>query len=296
MEGLWARGDRRLGRLLIAAYNKGCKFDGWSDRFQYHLWEESFEETHIDPDFYTSRPRDVCEPLPWDHIDTRVSKSFLIEEWEHALDQALTDDCRLSDCNHCGVCDFEEIELKTYEAFKKENSKYLQAVAEKPAMFKKVYVYYSKQNQAKYFGHLEMVNIFLRALRRAQIPVKFTEGFHPKAKISFDDPLPVGMESQEERFMLTVSDFVKPHTIIEHLNAHLPEGLWVHHCQPVPLTSNQNADQVNYYRVRLQESAFEVRKIERFSAQLRCNFFAFESKRKVEKYRFKGYGYEYQIT
>jgi radical SAM family uncharacterized protein len=81
VEGIWARGDRRLNDLLITAYQKGCRFDGWTDKFKYDLWQEAFAAQGIDPDFYTARRRDVREPLPWDHIDTQVSKEFLQDEW-----------------------------------------------------------------------------------------------------------------------------------------------------------------------------------------------------------------------
>ena len=64
LEGVWARGDRRLSRLLVTAYNKGCKFDGWSDHFRFDLWENAFDAEGVDPDFYTTRTRDVCERCP----------------------------------------------------------------------------------------------------------------------------------------------------------------------------------------------------------------------------------------
>ena len=76
LEGLWARGDRRLSRLLEIAYGKGCCFDGWSDQFQYPLWESALEEAGVDISYYTTRKRTFDEPLPWDHIDTGVSKNF----------------------------------------------------------------------------------------------------------------------------------------------------------------------------------------------------------------------------
>ena len=76
LEGVWARGNRKLSRLLLAAYHKGCRFDGWSDQFRHELWRSAFEEQGVDPDFFTVRERDLCEPLPWDHIHTQVTKSF----------------------------------------------------------------------------------------------------------------------------------------------------------------------------------------------------------------------------
>ena len=94
LEGLWSRGDRRLSLLLVAAYKKGCKFDGWSDKFQYKLWEEACSDTGVEMDFYTTRTRNMAEPLPWDHIDIKVKKDFLDGDevalssaLDHAIDQ-----------------------------------------------------------------------------------------------------------------------------------------------------------------------------------------------------------------
>ncbi len=118
VEGLFARGDRRLGGLLVDAYKKGCKFDGWGDRFQYSLWEKAFFDEGVDVDCYTTRSRDVTDRLPWDHIDIGVTKEFLKLEWKKARRGEHTPDCRLGDCNACGVCDFETIEPKLFEAGK----------------------------------------------------------------------------------------------------------------------------------------------------------------------------------
>ena len=264
LEGLWARGDRRLSRLLIAAYNKGCKFDGWSDRFNYPAWEAALAETGVSPDFFTIRKRDVSEPLPWDHIDSRVDKSFLSREWENALGNKFTADCRLEDCNQCGVCDFEKIDVKTYRAFKKELARHAGAGLDKDAPFKKLSVYYSKLDRAKYFGHLETVNIFLRALRRAKIPVKYSQGFHPKPKIAFDDPLPIGIESHQELFTLAVADVVKPTAVLEGLNAHLPEGLHIHDCHLAPLKSRAQPANSSVYQIAIPGYDFDTDKLASF--------------------------------
>ena len=265
LEGLWARGDRRLYRLLITAYNKGCKFDGWSDKFRYHLWEETLAAEGLDPDFYISRVRDVCEPLPWDHIDTRINKSYLKDEWEKAHEGRLTEDCRQGLCNQCGVCDFEEIELKTIHSPSQEIAHPPATTADNITAYKKVRVYYSKQDQAKFFGHLEMVNVFLRALRRARLPVKFSEGFHPKAKISFDDPLPIGLESQEEYFTLTVTEIVKPSNLVRRLNAHLPDGLVVRRCEHAPQKAVKTASHQTSYLVSLQNQIFNEEDLSSFN-------------------------------
>ncbi len=195
LEGLLARGDRQLSNLLVSAYNKGCKFDGWSDKFKYKIWKESFYDTGVDIDFYTTRTRSLEEPLPWDHIDSRVTKGFLKKEYKKSLKTETTTDCRISDCTGCGVCDFELIEPKVYEQCNKESKKYFSGGEKKYKFYKQIKVSYAKQDQAKYFGHLELVKIFSRAIRRAKIPVKFSEGFHPKPKISFEDTLPLGLDS-----------------------------------------------------------------------------------------------------
>jgi radical SAM family uncharacterized protein/radical SAM-linked protein len=265
IEGVWARGDRKLGRLLVAAYNKGCKFDGWSDHFQFDLWESAFDEEGVDPDFYTTRARDVCEPLPWDHINTQLTKTFLSDEWENAQQGVYTADCRVDDCNQCGVCDFEQIKPLTHQALADNIDIARRSNIEKQTTYKKLSVFYSKQDAAKYFGHLELVNIFLRALKRADIEVKFSEGFHPKPKVSFDNPLPVGIESLKERFIVTVPDHIRPQAVMDGLNAHLPAGLLITDCQLAPKKTPATRHQRIRYQVVLKEDLFDEAKLNAFN-------------------------------
>ena len=273
VEGLFARGDRRLSGLLVDAYKKGCKFDGWGDRFQYPLWGKAFFDQRVDVDSYTTRPRDVTDQLPWDHIDIGVTKEFLKLEWKKARRGEHTPDCRRGDCNACGVCDFETIEPKLFEAGKEEPGQDIvneflynkgDAAGKKAGFYTKVRVSYSKQGQAKYFGHLELVNIFLRALRRAGILMKFTEGFHPMPKVSFDDPLPIGMESLNESLDLVVCGSVKPNAMITALNNHLPEGLLVKDCQISPSKPAIRQQKSAAYLVELKEGCFDKQKLNDF--------------------------------
>jgi radical SAM-linked protein len=265
LEGVWARGDRRLGRVLVTAYNKGCKFDGWSDHFRFDLWESAFDEEGVDPDFYTTRARDVCEPLPWDLINTQLTKAFLTDEWESAHQGGYTADCRVNDCNQCGVCDFEQIEPRTHHALVDNIGKTRPSNAEKQTTYKKLCIFYTKQDAAKYFGHLELVNIFLRALKRADIAVKFSEGFHPKPKVSFDNPLPVGIESLKERFIVTVPDHIEPQAVLDGLNAHLPAGIMITHCQLAPKKTPAKSHQRIRYRVALKEDLFDEARLNAFN-------------------------------
>jgi radical SAM family uncharacterized protein/radical SAM-linked protein len=247
LEGVWARGDRRLGRVLRAAHRRGCRFDGWGDQLDLGAWTAAFSEAGIDPGFYTARRRDPGEPLPWDHIDTRVANDFLRTEWEKALAGLTTADCRYAGCSACGSCDFNTIEPKLHRETASPQSQNPQAIVMPAAAFKKIYVSYAKMGPARFFGHLELVNVFLRALRRARIPVKFSEGFHPKPKVAFNNPLPTGYESEDERVILTVPREVTPSALQEGLNAHLPEGLFVRNCSDdIPAPSACSTFQVSF--------------------------------------------------
>ncbi|MBO5420898.1 MAG: TIGR03960 family B12-binding radical SAM protein [Clostridia bacterium] len=101
MEGVLARGDRRLAKVIELAWKKGCKFDSWDDQFRYDKWMEAFEEAGLDPKFYANRRRDFDEILPWDHLDYGISKKFLINENKKAHESITTPHCRIQ-CAGCG--------------------------------------------------------------------------------------------------------------------------------------------------------------------------------------------------
>lgn len=101
-EAVFARGDRRCGRLLYEAFRAGCKFDGWTEHFRPEAWEIAFERSGIDKDFYTTRKREFDEILPWDIIDSGISKRFLINEAQKAVKEEITPDCR-NGCTGCGM-------------------------------------------------------------------------------------------------------------------------------------------------------------------------------------------------
>jgi radical SAM family uncharacterized protein len=103
LEGIMARGDRRLSRAILAAWQNGAQFDGWGEQFNFELWMEAFRMTKIDPGFYT-RERSGEEILPWSHIDGGVSLEFLAAENQKADQELPTPDCRNDLCTNCGVC------------------------------------------------------------------------------------------------------------------------------------------------------------------------------------------------
>lgn len=111
VEAVFARGDRRLVKTLIAAHKLGAKMDGWSEHFKYDIWENAFKESGIDPAFYANRDRNTNELLPWDIINCGVDKDFLEKEWERAIKEEITEDCRVS-CKDCGVNDYTKCEME----------------------------------------------------------------------------------------------------------------------------------------------------------------------------------------
>ncbi len=110
MEGIFARGDRKLCEPILKAYKKGCIFDAWGEYYKHDVWMETFEECGIDTGFYTTRERDINEIFPWDFIDCGVSKEFLKREWlkatQNTLDEKVTPNCK-QQCNACGAARFK---------------------------------------------------------------------------------------------------------------------------------------------------------------------------------------------
>ena len=104
LEGVLARGDRKLSKLIYEAWKHGAKFDGWTDQFNVQYWQKAFEVTGIDAAFYNERNRSINESLPWEHTTPGVSREFLLHENEKALQGKLTGDCRRGVCNACGIC------------------------------------------------------------------------------------------------------------------------------------------------------------------------------------------------
>ena len=105
LEGVFARGDRRIGQVIEEAYRLGCLYDSWTETFDNEKWMQAFENTGIDPEFYTLRERETSELLPWDFIEIGVTKKFLEREWQRAKEGVVTPNCRES-CSGCGAATF----------------------------------------------------------------------------------------------------------------------------------------------------------------------------------------------
>jgi radical SAM-linked protein len=224
LEGVFSRGDRRLAEVLLRAQQLGCRFDGWSEQLRSELWQQAFAEAGVDPAFYGQRQRDLGEILPWSHLDCGVTKEYLWEEYRRSLAEIATLDCRTQGCTKCGVCDHEIIKIHLHQgvAAEQSNTTELQEETEGSWCYQLVF---AKTGSARFIGHLEMVTVFQRAMRRAQLPLAYSQGYRPKPRMSFGDALPIGLESLTEPMEVTLLQPVSPVKLVRRLNRELPSGL-----------------------------------------------------------------------
>jgi len=240
LEGVFARGDRRLGAALEEAYRRGCRFDGWTEYLRFDLWEKAFDATGIDPDTYLRGPATVEAPLPWDWIDTGIKKTFLYEEHHRALGGVASPLQCNGRCADCRVC----------EPWKTAASTPRMAVDTAPLPLttgapdisgrasrgvQRVRIRYSKEPPAVFLSHLETMTVFQRALRRANLPVSYSQGLHPHPRVSFGQALAVGIESLCEYLDIFFEGGVDPPYAMEMLNSQLPEGLRVLEAKAIDL-------------------------------------------------------------
>ncbi|MBI5587085.1 MAG: TIGR03960 family B12-binding radical SAM protein [Deltaproteobacteria bacterium] len=254
LEGVFSRGDRRLSVVLLKAFRKGCRFDGWSEHFSFTPWEASFSESGIAPAFYTGRRRPFDEVFPWDHLNTGVTKTFLEKEYERALLLSRTPDCKVDICSNCGVCDHRVVKnrpAESMDAFKERETR--AKAAEGPHY--KVRLRFSKTGELRFLSHLELINAMTRAIKRAGLPLRYSQGFHPLPKVSFASSLPVGLESLEEYMDVELNmdgGMLAPGAIVERLNGRLPEGLKFHGGEVIPLKLAQPSAMINEYLIFLK--------------------------------------------
>lgn len=286
LEGLWARGDRRLLPLLVTAWKKGCRFDGWSDHFRFDRWREAMEETGVDIDFFTTRRRTLDEPLPWDHIDINVSREFLQEEYQRAMGGTSTPDCRWGDCNDCGACDFERLAPVVggkYEPIETNAEKSDDSGRGRH----RIRIDYAKTGDARHFGHLEMVSIFIRAMRRAGLSINYSEGFHPKPRLVLGDPLPVGMESEKETLDVRLEGDLRISEAVAAIDKELPPGLRILGARRVPEKAPLRKRAVSVYRVSLSEGGFDKDRLEAFESASEWTVTRRTAKGKLKKINLK---------
>ncbi len=242
VECILGRGDRRLNRVIFNAWQNGARFDGWDESFKYEIWRKAFTVNNLQMDFYTREiPSEL--PLPWEHIDKGVTRHFLERERKNAYEEVTIIDCKDGTCFGCGIqrkngfrefaecytnLDLHQINDGKGQSKTPEKSRDVpNTEVRKESIKKKVFrLRFSKEGYARYLGHLDVMRAFDRACRQAGVPVLYSEGYNPRPKMSFGQPLALGYSSEAEFADFEIDSRYKGHLMAD-LNPRLPEGLQV---------------------------------------------------------------------
>ena len=235
MEAVFSRADGSSSALLEEAWKLGCRFDGWSEHFNFDGWLAAAKKTGMNLNDYASRTLNTDEDLPWAFIDTGVTENFLKREYQRALQEEITPDCR-EECCACGLECKVVSSQKSVVRRKRTNTiepltSSLSPITHNPSpvtrnpLLSKLRVTFSKSGLLRYLSHHELMTSLLRALRRARIPVAYSSGFHPNPKISFGPALAVGVEGAKELFDIELTALMSPSDFLTSMNAQLPAGL-----------------------------------------------------------------------
>ncbi|NUN98389.1 MAG: TIGR03960 family B12-binding radical SAM protein [Candidatus Omnitrophica bacterium] len=237
LEGIMARGDRRVGKAILRAWELGCRFDDWRETFHFDRWMRAFEETGIDIAFYNQRERGKDEVFPWELVSCGVERSYFWLEWTRAMKEKATYDCRdRRGCTLCGICT-ETYRHDLYPAETLEGGPSLVDLAswlstgksedqaeaagsdahqdlcalksselepernEAPPQevaVRTLRLRFSKTGPARWLSQLDLQRVLVQTFRRAELPLATSAGFNPRAQLSFAMALPVGTEAYSE--------------------------------------------------------------------------------------------------
>jgi radical SAM family uncharacterized protein/radical SAM-linked protein len=244
LEGVLARGDRRLWGAVRRAWELGARFDGWGEHFRFDLWQQAFAETGVDADAYALRARGVDEVLPWAHLDMGTPLKYLRAQREQAINTEQTPDCRTAGCHACGVAEQTECPQPP-AAVLAETPGEIPVPPSPERESVRLRLRYQKTGDLRFVGHLDLVNLFRRAARRAHLPLHYSVGFHPQPALSFGPPLSVGYEGLGEWLDLGLDSWRDPRAVVEDLNRMLPAGVRVEVGREVPLSTPSLTDRIN---------------------------------------------------
>jgi len=229
LEGVMSRGDSSLADAIERAWRLGASFDGWGEHLEWEAWRRAFRETGIDAEKMACSPRNPEEKLPWSHIKIGAAEKFLLKEKERAASAVQSAGCGPGpDCPEpCGVCGagLKPARATTVEPPPPQEQQ-APAVVEKGDFFR-YRLLYEKLGPARYIGYLDTVRLMHQAMRMAEMPLRYSEGFHPKPRTRFGLPLPVGVASLTEMVDVDLVEKMEPGEIQERLNKHLVEGVKV---------------------------------------------------------------------
>ena len=248
MEDFIGRGDQRLAPVIEAAWRAGAGMDAWFDNIErtFGAWRDAIDAaglggryrqlelgswTELQALSPEQRRARCAEPLPWDHIDSGVSKQWLQEDLERALEAVVVPDCSFDGCSHCGVCG----DGLGHNVVVPPPPIPAIAKPRKPPSEQggRLRVCFAKTGEMALLSHLDLVRLLERALRRTQLPVSFTGGFHPLPRLQLALALPLGAEARSDWFDLSFTEPVDPEQLLQRLRPELPPGLELHHAHAV---------------------------------------------------------------
>ncbi len=225
LEAVFARGDRKLAKVLMEARRLGCAFDGWNDHFDYSRWMKAFDSAGIDPLIYT-KERPLGETLPWDHLGSEEQKEFLLNDRKRSEAGETIPDCRWNECSGCGVCPDTGTSPEIFsEKGPSHSMDDLPPVSFKTRPVQKLRISFLKGEAIKHISHLDAIRALQRTMRRAGLPVAYSEGFHPRMRISFGPALSVGHTGRSEWIDLELKEKLMPEEVLARLKNASPPGM-----------------------------------------------------------------------
>jgi radical SAM family uncharacterized protein/radical SAM-linked protein len=251
LEAVFSRGDRRLADAVRLAFERGLRMDAWDDMCDTAAWEQVFADAGLDPDFYARRDIPLDETLPWDMIDCGTDKAYFAADHARAMREGTIKDCRYGLCGRCGVCTSEtsgdlvvpRVFVPPGEAARQFSLPMARDTTDHPlvpeirprpegdaptAPPKATYrLRWTKLGELAYLSHLELIALFMRALRRAGLPAALTQGKRPRPRLSFGPALGLGAESVYEVMDVTLTEVLDPAEVQGALNEVLPDGIAV---------------------------------------------------------------------
>ena len=282
MEDFIGRGDQRLAPVIEAAWRSGAGMDAWFDNIErtHGAWCEAIEAAGLGGRYRElelgswaelqaltpeQRRQRCAEPLPWDHIDSGVSKQWLQEDLERALEAVVVPDCSFDGCSHCGVCGeglghnvvVPPPPIPTIDPPRKPPSEQVGRLR----------VRFAKTGEMALLSHLDLVRMLERALRRSQLPVSFTGGFHPLPRLQLALALPLGAEADSDWLDLSFTEVVQPEQLMDRLAPLLPQGFALLEAHGVPVKSPALSQMLQsaHWRLCLEPSGAD-----RLPAERRC--------------------------
>jgi radical SAM-linked protein len=246
LEAVISKGGVELADALELAYNKGAYLDAWEESQPFKKWFEALEELGIDPEAYTrDRLIHPDEPLPWDAIKMGLDKEWLRSEWERSIKGASTKPC-FDECSVCGVCG----EFNVWPSFTSGSAGagLLETEVEKPTIAKsekqmeqdlppiqKIQFTMGKAGHLRFVSHLDWMRMIQRALRRANLPLAYTQGFNPKPRIGLSPALPLFVEGLNELVEVDFCKVVDVQETMAQLNQFLPVEAQITKAEAVPI-------------------------------------------------------------